>query len=80
MTKKKSLAKHKLKGRKPTRVIKLDVTPDQVARALFSCRQAVRSELPEGASETTHGVNCLGGVWLVMRISSVFYRIFACSL
>ena len=36
MTAKKPAAEHKPKGRPPTRVIKLDATPEQAARAFFS--------------------------------------------
>lgn len=36
MTKRKPAAEHKPKGRKPTRVVKIDATPEQAARAFFS--------------------------------------------
>ncbi len=36
MTKKKPASEHKPKGRRPTRVIKLDATPEEAARAMFS--------------------------------------------
>lgn len=36
MTKRKPASEHKPKGRPPTRVIKLDATPEQAARAFFS--------------------------------------------
>lgn len=36
MTAKKPAFEHKPKGRPPTRVIKLDATPEQAARAFFS--------------------------------------------
>lgn len=36
MTAKKPASEHKPKGRPSTRVIKLDATPEQVARAFFS--------------------------------------------
>jgi len=36
MTKPKPESEHKPKGRPPTRVIKLDATPEQAARAFFS--------------------------------------------
>lgn len=36
MTKKKPASEHKPKGRRPTRVIKLDATPEEATRALFS--------------------------------------------
>ena len=35
MTKKKPESEHKPKGRRPTRVIKLDATPEEAARAMF---------------------------------------------
>lgn len=36
MTKKKPAAERKPRGRRPTRVIKLDATPEEAARAMFS--------------------------------------------
>ena len=36
MTKKKPESEHKPRGRRPTRVIKLDATPEEAARAMFS--------------------------------------------
>ena len=36
MTKRKPADEHKPKGRPPTRVIKLDATPEQAVRAFFS--------------------------------------------
>ena len=50
MTKKKPVSEYKPRGRKQTRIVKLDTTPDEAARALFcaakppnpSLRKAVR--------------------------------------
>ena len=36
MTKKRPPSEHKPRGRPPTRIIKLDTTPEQAARAFFS--------------------------------------------
>ena len=36
MTKRKPKSEHKARGRKETRVIKLDATPEEAARAMFS--------------------------------------------
>ena len=36
MTKKKSVSAHKVRGRRQTRVIKLDAMPEEAARAIFS--------------------------------------------
>ena len=36
MTKRKPKSEHKPRGRRPTRVINLDATPEEVARAIFA--------------------------------------------
>ncbi len=43
MTTRKPASEHKPKGRRPTRVIKLDATPEEAARAMFS---AVKPSVP----------------------------------
>ena len=49
MTKAKPKSEHKPRGRKETRVIKLDATPERAARALFSAVKPADMSLRTGS-------------------------------